>query len=71
MDLKFAMRQFRRSPGFTLLDVAILALGIGANSELFSVVYAIVLHPLAHLEPVSSRSAMPIGTAEVRPGLES
>jgi hypothetical protein len=38
---------------------------------LFSVVYAIVLHPLAHLEPVSSRSAMPIGTAEVRPGLES
>jgi predicted permease len=61
-DLRYALRQLRKNPGFTAVSVITLALGIGSTTAIFSVVYGVLLRPLPYSDPSRIMAVFEVNT---------
>src|SRR3954454_16239623 len=70
-DLRYSLRALRKSPGFAAAAVGILALGIGANTAIYSVVDAVLLRPMPFPEPGRLMRLYHVPPAKSFPGLKT
>ena len=68
-ELRFAIRQLRKSPGFALTTILTLALGIGATTAIFSLINTVLLRPLPFPEPDRVMSVLELQTSEGKAGV--
>src|SRR5215469_6878973 len=67
-DIRFAVRSLMKAPGFTVIAILVIAIGIGANTAVFSVINTVLLKPLTYPDPQSLVHLMNVGDQGSFPG---